>query len=108
MILNVCAKYTCSSTTSLLLDRNCIIIAVLVGHPKDIAGNFPWKEVNQQTFNAVQRCKNDMKSGSSEALPKPPSSDGRNRRGEYYTSSQGPSYSGGQQISFFCLATSLY
>lgn len=84
----------------LLVDRSERIVAVLVGKPADVEGRESWNETVQKAFEAMQRLEADMRWNGSQVLPKPPNCDGTNRRGDYHSSSHGPSFGGGQSVSY--------
>ena len=83
----------------MLVDREEHIIGVLVSRPADSPDHEPWEATIEEALRALDQARDDINWGSKFALPCPPGSHGVNRRGDYYTSSEGPSYGGGQKVS---------
>ena len=95
------------STPILLVDREDRIVAVLVGRPADVPSREPWIDTMQQARQVLRDLEDELKWGSSQTLPRPPGSNGVNCRGDYRTSSVGPSYGGGQTVSHLHLCKAL-
>lgn len=82
----------------MLTDSADRIVAVLVGRPADVAGRPTWDETTTEVLRQMESLEEELNWNGDETLPRPPSSDGKNRRGNYRTCSLGPSYGGGQKI----------
>ena len=108
-------QLSCSSSSFcrspiLLVDQEDRILAVLVGRPADVPGRPRWEDTHDEALVAMHTLEDDIRWGRNEALPTLPGSKGKNRRGKYRAVNVGPSYGGGQNVSFIaCLnVTRLY
>ena len=92
----------------LLVDQQERIIGALVARPADSPDRESWETTIEDAWQVLEETREDIQWGTSHALPRPPGSFGKNRRGNYYTTSEGPSYGEGQKVSYFCFQNRLY
>ena len=91
------------STPIVLTDVADRIIATLVGRPADSPGRPSWDETTGEALHQMETLNNDLSWNGDQTLPRPPSSDGKNTRGDYNTCSLGPGFGGGQDVCGYVL-----